>query len=222
MLIQQLQADRGGERERRPNRVSEEDAGRRVPWVFAGDLAVQRAMQGGRIGGLEACLGCVGAACRAGAPEAAQCKSSLHGRRRQADGGGGAAAAHLGDDGVQPERASAMTMMRGGCEHVKSMVTSCSHIMNTREHHGRRLSAKNSGRRWTLLAVPMGAGGRSHSVEILVTSSFSWAGSGVLDGCEVGADRRKHWSAQYDLSAQNKMPTDRMPRGTAAPPHSQQ
>ena len=101
-----------------------------------------------------------------------------------------------------------MTMMRGGCEHVKSMVTSCSHTMNTREHHGRRLSAKNSGRRWTRPAVPMGAGGRPPSVGKLVTSSFSWAGSGVLDGYEVGADRRKHWCAQYDLSAQNKMPTD--------------
>ena len=77
MLIQQLQADRGGERERRPYIVSEEDAGRRVPWAQADDLAVQRAIQGGRIGGLEACLGWVAAARRAGAPEAAQCKSSL-------------------------------------------------------------------------------------------------------------------------------------------------
>ena len=100
MLIQQLQADRGGEGERRPNRVSEEDAGRRVPWAHADDLAVQRAMLGGRVGGLEACLGWVAAARRAGAPEAAQCKSSLHGRRRQADGGSGAAAAHLGDAGA--------------------------------------------------------------------------------------------------------------------------
>jgi len=57
MLIQQLQADRGGERERRPNRVSEEDAGRRKPWVKAGELAVPPAIQGGRVGGLEACLG---------------------------------------------------------------------------------------------------------------------------------------------------------------------
>ena len=208
MLIQQLQADRGGERERRPYIVSEEDAGRRVPWAHADDLAVQRAMQGGRVGGLEACLGWVAAARRAGAPEAAQCKSSLTARPFFPDGSGGAAAAHLGDDGVQPERASAMTMMRGGCEHVKSMVTSCSHIMNTREHHGRRLSAKNSGRRWTLPAVPVGAGGRPHSVGILVTSSFSWAGSGVLDGCEVGADRRKHWFAANNPSAAKSPPTD--------------
>ena len=57
MLIQQLQADRGGERERRPYIVSEEDAGQRVPWAHADDLAVLRAMQGGRVGGLEACLG---------------------------------------------------------------------------------------------------------------------------------------------------------------------
>ena len=208
MLVQQLQADRGGERERRPYIVSEEDAGRRVPWAHAEDLAVQRAVQGGRIGRLEACLGWVAAARRAGAPEAAQCKSSLHGGRRQADGGGGAAAAHLGDDGVQPECASAMTMMRGGCEHVKSMVTSCSHTMNTREHHGRRLSAKNSGRRWTLPAVPMGAGGRPPSVGKLVTSSFPWAVSGVLDGCEVGADRRKNWFAASDWSAAKSQFTD--------------
>ena len=77
MLVQQLQADRGGERERRPYIVSEEDAGRRVPWAHAEDLAVQRAVQGGRIGRLEACLGWVAAARRAGAPEAAQWNSSL-------------------------------------------------------------------------------------------------------------------------------------------------
>ena len=57
MLVQQLQADRGGERERRPNRVSEEDAGRRKPWVKAGELAVPPAIQGDRVGRLEACLG---------------------------------------------------------------------------------------------------------------------------------------------------------------------
>ena len=57
MLIQQLQADRGGERERRSNRVSEEDAGRRKPWVKAGEMAVPPTIQGGRVGGLEACLG---------------------------------------------------------------------------------------------------------------------------------------------------------------------
>ena len=57
MLVQQLQADRGGERERRPYIVSEEDAGRRGPWVKAGELAVPPAIQGGRVGGLEACLG---------------------------------------------------------------------------------------------------------------------------------------------------------------------
>ena len=85
-----------------------------MPRAHAGDVAVQRAMQGTQIGGLEACLGWVAAARRAGAPEAAQCKSSLTTRPSTPDGGGGAAAAHLGDDGVQPERASAMTMMRGG------------------------------------------------------------------------------------------------------------
>ena len=192
MLVQQLQADRGGERERRPYIVSEEDAGRRVPRAHAGDLAVQRAMQGTQIGGLEACLGWVAAARRAGAPEAAQCKSSLTTRPSTPDGGVGAAAAHLGDDGVQPERPSAMSMMRGGCEHVKGRLASNPHIMNTREHHGRRFSVKNSGRRWTLPAVPVGAGGRPPSVGKPVTSSFSWAGSGVLDGNEVGADRRKN------------------------------
>ena len=57
VLVQQLQADRGGERERAPYIVSEKDAGRRVPWMHAGDMAVQRAMQGGQVGGLEACLG---------------------------------------------------------------------------------------------------------------------------------------------------------------------
>ena len=120
-----------------------------------------------------------------------------------ADGGGGAAAAHLGDDGVQPKRPSAMSMMRGGCEHVKGRLASNPHIMNTREHHGRRLSAKNSGRRWMLPAVPMGAGGRPHSVGKLVTSSFSWAGSGVLDGNEVGADRRKNRGAANEMPAAN-------------------
>ena len=75
------------------------------------------------------------------------------------------------------------------------------HTMNTRENHGRRLSAQNSGRRWALPAVPMGAGGRPHSGGILVTSSFSWAGSGVLDGCEVGADSRKHCVLRTTLSA---------------------
>ena len=92
-------------------------------------------------------------------------------------------------------------MMRGGCEHVKGRVASNPHTMNTREHHGRRLSAKNSGRRWMLPAVPVGAGGRPHSVGKLVTSSFSWAGSGVLDGNEVGADRRKNRGAQIELTA---------------------
>ena len=139
------------------------------------------------------------AARRAGSPGAAQCKSSLTTRPSTPDGGVGAAAAHLGDDGVQPKRPSAMSMMRGGCEHVKGRVASNPHTMNTREHHGRRLSAKSSGRRWTLPAVPVGAGGRPHSVGILVTSSFSWAGSGVLDGGEVGADRRKHWFAAICL-----------------------
>ena len=179
-----------------------------MPWAHADDLAVQRAMQGGRIGRLEACLGWVAAARRAGAPEAAQCKSFLTTRPLTPDGGGRAAAAQLGDDGAHSERASAMTMMRGGPEHVKSMVASCSHTMNTREHHGRRLSAKHSGRRWKLLAVPVGAGGRPHSVGILVTSSVSWAGSGVLDGCEVGADRRKHWFAANKYAAANHQLTD--------------
>ena len=113
MLVQQLQADRGGERERRPNIVSEEDAGRRVPRAHAGDLAVQRAMQGTQIGGLEACLGWVAAARRAGAPEAAQCKSSLTTRPSTPDGGVGAAAAHLGDDGVQPKRMSPGALWEG-------------------------------------------------------------------------------------------------------------
>ena len=99
-----------------------------------------------------------------------------------ADGGGGAAAAHLGDDGVQPERASAMTMMRGGCEHVKGRVASNPLTMNTRENQKRASSAKRRGRRGALPAVPMGAGGRPPSVGKPVTSSFSWAGSGVLDG----------------------------------------
>ena len=154
------------------------------------------------------------AARRAGSPGAAQCKSSLTTRPLTPDGGGGAAAAHLGDDGVQPERASAMSMMRGGCEHVKGRVASNPHIMNTREHHGRRLSAKNSGRRWTLLAVPVGAGGRPHSVGKLVTSSFSWAGSGVLDGNEVGADRRKNRGASSLMPTSNELFTDRPPRHT--------
>ena len=148
------------------------------------------------------------AARRAGSPGAAQCKSSLTTRPLTPDGGGGAAAAHLGDDGVQPERASAMSMMRGGCEHVKGRVASNPHTMNTREHHGRRLSAKSSGRRWTLPAVPVGAGGRPHSVGKLVTSSFSWAESGVLDGGEVGADRRKHRFASNNPSAWKSPFTD--------------
>ena len=148
------------------------------------------------------------AARRAGSPGAAQCKTSLTTREFFAVRGGGAAAAHLGDDGVQPERASAMSMMRGGCEHVKGRVASNPHTMNTREHHGRRLSAKSSGRRWTLPAVPVGAGGRPHSVGKLVTSSFSWAESGVLDGGEVGADRRKHRFASNNPSAPNNPFTD--------------
>ena len=208
MLVQQLQADRGGERERRPYIVSEEDAGRRVPRAHAGDLAVQRAMQGTQIGGLEACLGWVAAARRAGAPEAAQCKSSLTTRPSTPDGGVGAAAAHLGDDGVHPERASAMTMMRGGCEHVKGRVASNPLTMNTRENQKRASSAKRRGRRGALPAVPMGAGGRPPSVGKLVTSSFSWAGSGVLDGGEVGADRRKHQSAYNNASAWKSKSTD--------------
>jgi hypothetical protein len=159
----------------------------------------------------------VAAARRAGSPGAAQCKSSLTTRPLTPDGGGGAAAAHLGDDGVQPERASAMSMMRGGCEHVKGRVASNPHIMNTREHHGRRLSAKNSGRRWTLPALPVGAGGRPHRVGKLVTSSFSWAGSGVLDGGEVGADRRKHWFAANCLMLANGEFTDTVAVGAAAP-----
>ena len=57
VLVQQLQADRGGERERAPYIVSEEDAGRRVPWLNAGDVAVAHAMQGGPVDGREACLG---------------------------------------------------------------------------------------------------------------------------------------------------------------------
>ena len=113
MLVQQLQADRGGERERRPYIVSEEDAGRRVPRAHAGDLAVQRAMQGTQIGGLEACLGWVAAARRAGAPEAAQCKSSLTTRPSTPDGGSGAASAHLGDAGAQPKRMSLGALWEG-------------------------------------------------------------------------------------------------------------
>ena len=148
------------------------------------------------------------AARRAGSPGAAQCKSSLTTREIFADGGGGAAAAHLGDDGVQPKRPSAMSMMRGGCEHVKGRVASNPHTMRTRRNPKRALSAKSSGRRWTLPAVPVGAGGRPHSVGKLVTSSFSWAGSGVLDGNEVGADRRKNRGAQNDPSAQNSESTD--------------
>ena len=91
-----------------------------------------------------------------------------------------------------------MTMMRGGCEHVKGRVASNPHTMN----------AKRRGRRWTLPAVPVGAGGRPPSVGKLVTSSFSWAGSGVLDGGEVGADRRKHCGAQSDPPAENDQFTD--------------
>ena len=97
---------------------------------------------------------------------------------------------------------------RGSSGHIRGGMASNPHTMNTRENHGRRLSAQNSGRRWALPAVPMGAGGRPHSGGILVTSSFSWAGSGVLDGCEVGADRRKHWSAQDDPLAENGEFTD--------------
>ena len=148
------------------------------------------------------------AARRAGSPGAAQCKSSLTTgavcyknsaqvflafvTEKKTDGGGGAAAAHLGDDGVQPERASAMTMMRGGCEHVKGRVASNPLTMNTRENQKRASSAKRRGRRGALPAVPMGAGGRPPSVGKPVTSSFSWAGSGVLDGARsaqiVGSD----------------------------------
>ena len=148
------------------------------------------------------------AARRAGSPGAAQCKSSLTTRPSTPDGGVGAAAAHLGDDGVQPERACARTMMRASPEHIKGRVASNPHTMSTRENLKMASCAKTTGRRWTLLAVPVGAGGRPHSVGILVTSSFSWAGSGVLDGCEVGADRRKNRGAANDPSAANSPPTD--------------
>ena len=97
---------------------------------------------------------------------------------------------------------------RGSSGHIRGGMASNPHTMNTREHHGRRLSAKNSGRRWTLPAVPMGAGGRPPSVGKLVTSSFPWAVSGVLDGCEVGADRPKHRSAWNNPSALKSPPTD--------------
>jgi len=97
---------------------------------------------------------------------------------------------------------------RGSSGHIRGGMASNPHTMNTREHHGRRLSAKSSGRRWTLPAVPVGAGGRPHSVGIVVTSSFPWTGSGVLDGCEVDADRRKHRSALFFLLAPFFMPTD--------------
>ena len=99
------------------------------------------------VGGLEACLGCVGAACRAGAPEAAQCKSSLTTRPSTPDGGVGAAAAHLGDDGAQPERACARTMMRASPEHIKGRVASNPHTMNTRENPKRASFARRRGRR---------------------------------------------------------------------------
>ena len=84
---------------------------------------------------------------------------------------------------------------RGSSGHIKGGMASNPHTMNTRENQKRASSAKRRGCRWALLAVPVGAGGRPHSVGIRVTSSFSWAGSGVLDGCEVGADRRKNRSA---------------------------
>ena len=97
---------------------------------------------------------------------------------------------------------------RGSSGHIRGGMASNPPTMRTRRNHGRRLFAKNSGRRWTLPAVPMGAGGRPHTAGKLVTSSFSWAGSGVLDGCEVGADRRRNRFAQKNLSAQNSLFTD--------------
>jgi len=97
---------------------------------------------------------------------------------------------------------------RGSSGHIRGGMASNPPTMRTRRNHGRRLFAKNSGRRWTLPAVPVGAGGRPPSVGKLVASSFPWAVSGVLDGGEVGADRRRNRFAQKNLSAQNKWFTD--------------
>ena len=97
---------------------------------------------------------------------------------------------------------------RGSSGHIRGGMASNPHTMNTRENQKRASCARRRGRRWTLLAVPVGAGGRPHSVGIGVTSSFSWAGSGVLDGNEVGADRRKNRGAQNDPSVQNSESTD--------------
>ena len=97
---------------------------------------------------------------------------------------------------------------RGSSGHIRGGMASNPPTMRTRRNHGRRLFAKSSGRRWTLPAVPVGAGGRPHSVGKLVTSSFSWAGSGVLDGNEVGADRRKNRGASSLMPAWNELFTD--------------
>ena len=148
-------------------------------------------MQGGRVGGLEACLGWVAAARRAGSPGAAQCKSSLTTRPSME------VVELLPLIWATLARSQSVCPWepygRGSSGHIRGGMASNPHTMNTRENQKRASCERRRGRRWTLLAVPVGAGGRPPSVGIGVTSSFSWAGSGVLGGCEVGADRRKNW-----------------------------
>ena len=98
--------------------------------------------------------------------------------------------------------------MRVSPEHIKGRVASNPHTMSNRENLKMASCAKRTGRRWTLLAVPVGAGGRPHTVGKPVTSSFSWTVRGVLDGCEVGADRRKHWFAANEGAAGNDLSTE--------------